>query len=94
MTGAPPPDEVAIPLLDLGIEAASDAAFYGGLINLARGEPGAVPDARALDMKQPKKLEQTSEASAKFSSVPNKRCSVQDRGAQARGAHARRNTLR
>jgi NAD(P)-dependent dehydrogenase (short-subunit alcohol dehydrogenase family) len=40
MTGAPPPDEVAIPLLDLALEAASDAAFYGGLINLGRGEPG------------------------------------------------------
>jgi NAD(P)-dependent dehydrogenase (short-subunit alcohol dehydrogenase family) len=40
MTGAPPPDEVAIPLLDLALEAAPDAAFYGGLINLGRGEPG------------------------------------------------------
>ena len=40
MTGAPPPDEVAIPLLDLALEPAPDAAFYGGLINLGRGDPG------------------------------------------------------
>jgi len=40
-------------------------------------------------MNNPKKLEQTSEASAKFSSVPNKAISVKDRVLQARGAHAR-----
>src|SRR5260370_20154908 len=43
MTGAPPPDEVAIPLLDLALDAASHAAFYGGLINLGPGEPARVP---------------------------------------------------
>jgi len=53
MTGAPPPDEVAIRCWILRW-AAPDAAFYGGLINLGRGEPGG-PDTRALDMKQPKK---------------------------------------
>jgi NAD(P)-dependent dehydrogenase (short-subunit alcohol dehydrogenase family) len=40
MTGAPPPEEVAIPLLDLALEEAPDTAFYGGLIHLGHGEPG------------------------------------------------------
>jgi NAD(P)-dependent dehydrogenase (short-subunit alcohol dehydrogenase family) len=40
MTGAPSPDEVAIPLLDLALEDAPDAAFYGGLIHLGHSEPG------------------------------------------------------
>jgi NAD(P)-dependent dehydrogenase (short-subunit alcohol dehydrogenase family) len=40
MTDAPPPDEVAISLLDLALEDAPDAAFYGGLIQLGRAEPG------------------------------------------------------
>src|SRR6266851_5673443 len=40
MTGAPPPEEVAIPLLDLALEEAPDSALYGGLIHLGHGEPG------------------------------------------------------
>jgi hypothetical protein len=40
MTGAPSPDEVAIPLLDLALEETPDTAFYGGLIHLGHGEPG------------------------------------------------------
>src|SRR5882757_800091 len=39
-TGAPPPEEVAIPLLDLALEEAPDSALYGGLIHLGHGEPG------------------------------------------------------
>jgi NAD(P)-dependent dehydrogenase (short-subunit alcohol dehydrogenase family) len=40
MAGAPSPDEVAIPLLDLALEDAPDTAFYGGLTHLGHGEPG------------------------------------------------------
>src|SRR5260370_18537434 len=37
MTGAPPPDEVAIPLLDLALEEAPDTAFYGGVVHPGLG---------------------------------------------------------
>jgi len=39
MTGAPSPDEVAIPLLDLALEEYPDSAFYGGLVHLGHGGP-------------------------------------------------------
>jgi NAD(P)-dependent dehydrogenase (short-subunit alcohol dehydrogenase family) len=40
LTGAPQPDEVAGPLLDLALDPAPDESFYGELIHVGRGEPG------------------------------------------------------
>lgn len=40
MTGAPPPDEVAGPLLDLALDPAPPESYYGELVHLGREEPG------------------------------------------------------
>jgi NAD(P)-dependent dehydrogenase (short-subunit alcohol dehydrogenase family) len=39
MTGAPAPESVAAPLLDLALESSTNDAFYGELVHLGRGEP-------------------------------------------------------
>ncbi len=40
MTGAPQPDEVAGPLLDLALDPSPDESFYGELVHVGREEPG------------------------------------------------------
>ena len=39
MNGAPPPEDVAGPLLDLALDHSFDEAFYGELVHLGQGEP-------------------------------------------------------
>jgi NAD(P)-dependent dehydrogenase (short-subunit alcohol dehydrogenase family) len=40
MTGAPQPDEVAGPLLDLALDLSPPESFYGELVHVGREEPG------------------------------------------------------
>jgi NAD(P)-dependent dehydrogenase (short-subunit alcohol dehydrogenase family) len=40
MTGAPQPDEVAGPLLDLALDPSVDESLYGELVHVGREEPG------------------------------------------------------
>jgi NAD(P)-dependent dehydrogenase (short-subunit alcohol dehydrogenase family) len=40
MTGAPQPDEVAGPLLDLALDPSPDESLYGELVHVGREEPG------------------------------------------------------
>lgn len=40
MTGAPQPDEVAGPLLDLALDPSPDETLYGELVHVGREEPG------------------------------------------------------
>src|SRR5882757_6099886 len=40
LTGAPQPDEVAGPLLDLALDSSPHEAFYGELVHVGREEPG------------------------------------------------------
>lgn len=40
MTGAPQPDEVAGPLLDLALDPSPHQSFYGELVHVGREEPG------------------------------------------------------
>jgi len=40
MSGAPAPEDVAGPLLDLALDSSPDQAFYGELVHLGKGEPG------------------------------------------------------
>jgi len=40
LTGAPEPEEVAGPLIDLALDPSSNEAFYGELVHVGREEPG------------------------------------------------------
>jgi NAD(P)-dependent dehydrogenase (short-subunit alcohol dehydrogenase family) len=40
VSGAPQPDEVAIPLLDFALDSSPHESFYGELVHLGREEPG------------------------------------------------------
>ena len=40
LTGAPEPDEVAGPLIDLALDPSPDQSFYGELVHVGREEPG------------------------------------------------------
>jgi len=40
LTGAPQPDEVAGPLLDLALDPSPHESFYGELVHVGREEPG------------------------------------------------------